>query len=58
MGGRGGARGFINSRQLMSVATGVVRGNNPNLLKECGGNLVLSDNAALGVVEKLIEQAQ
>ena len=54
MGGRGRARGFINSRQLMSVATGVVRGNNPNLLKECGGNLVLSDNAALGVVEKLI----
>ena len=52
MGGRRGARGFINSRQLMSVATGVVRGNNPNLLKECGGNLVLSDNATLGVVEK------
>ena len=28
------ARGVINRRQLMSIAAGIVRGNNPNLLKE------------------------
>ena len=38
----------------MSVATEVVRVNNPNLLKEYDGNLVLSYNVAGGVVEKLI----
>ena len=52
----GRAREFINSCRLMSVATEVVRVNNPNLLKKYDGNLVLSggDNAAGGVVEKLI----
>ena len=40
------AGGVINRRQLMSIATGVVRANNPNLLKEYGGDLVLTDNWA------------
>ena len=45
--------GVINMRQLISIATGVVRGNNPNLLKEYGGHLVLTDKWARGVLEKL-----
>ena len=44
----------INRRQLISIATGVVRANNSNLLKEYGGNLVLTDKWARGVLEKLI----
>ena len=40
------AGGVINRRQLMSIAAGVVRANNPNLLKEYGGDLVLTDNWA------------
>ena len=30
------ARGVINRRQLMSIAAGIVRANNPNLMKEYG----------------------
>ena len=48
------ARGVINRRQLISIATGVVRANNPNLLKEYGGDLVLTDKWARGVLEKLM----
>ena len=47
------AGGVINRRQLVSIATGVVRANNPNLLKEYGGNLVFTDKWARGVLEKL-----
>ena len=47
------AVGVINRRQLISIVTGVVRANNPNLLKEYGGDLVLSDKWARGVLEKL-----
>ena len=47
------AVGVINKRQLISIVTGVVRANNPNLLKEYGGDLVLSDKWARGVLEKL-----
>ena len=43
----------FNSRQLIRKATGVVRTNNPNLLKEYGGDLVLTDKWARGVLEKL-----
>ena len=46
------ARGVINSRQLISIATGVVRVNNPNLLKEYGGDPVLTDKWARRVLEK------
>ena len=47
------AGGVINRRQLISIATGVVRANNSNLLKEYGGDLVLTDKWARGVLEKL-----
>ena len=47
------AGGVINRRQLISIATEVLRANNPNLLKEYGGDLVLTDKWARGVLEKL-----
>ena len=40
------AGGVINRRQLISIATGVGRANNPNHLKEYGGHLVLTDKWA------------
>ena len=43
----------IKRRQLISIATGVVKANNPNLLKEYGGDLVLTDKWARGVSKKL-----
>ena len=43
----------INRRQLVSIATGVVRTNNLNLLKEYGGDLVLTDKWDRGVLENL-----
>ena len=43
----------IKMRQLISIATGVVKANNPNLLKEYGGDLVLTDKWARGVSKKL-----
>ena len=46
------AGGVISRRQLISIATGLVRANNPNLLKEYGGDLVLTDKWARGVLEK------
>ena len=42
----------INRRHLISIAAGVVRPNNPNLLKEYGGDLVLTDKWAGGILEK------
>ena len=50
------AGGVINRRQLISIATRVVRANNLNLLKEYGDDLVLIDRGARGargVLEKL-----
>ena len=47
------AGGVINRRQLTSIATGVVRAINLNLLKEYGGDLVLIDKWAIGVLERL-----
>ena len=47
------AGGVINRRQLISIATGVVRANNPNLLKEYGGDLVLADKWVRRMLEKL-----
>ena len=47
------AGGAINGHQLVRIATGVVRANNPNLLKEYGGDLVLTDKWAKGVLENL-----
>ena len=48
------AGGVINRRQLRSIATGVVRVNITNPLKEYGGNLVLTNKWARGVLEKLM----
>ena len=48
------AGGVINRCQLIGIATWVVRVNNPNLLKEYGGDLVLADKWARGVLEKLM----
>ena len=47
------AGGVINRRQLISIATDVVRANNPNVLKECGADLVLTDKWARGLLKKL-----
>ena len=47
------AGGVINRRQLISIGTGVVRANNPELLKEFGGNLELTDKWSRGVLNKL-----
>ena len=47
------AEGVINRRQLISIATEVVRANNPNLLKDYSGDLVLADKWNRGVLEKL-----
>ena len=45
--------GVISRRHLINIATGVVRVNDPNLLKEYGGDLVLADKWVRGVLEKL-----
>ena len=45
--------GVINRRQLISIEAGVVRANQPNLLKEYGGDLVLTDKRARGLLENL-----
>ena len=47
------AQGVISKCQLISIATGVVRANNPNLLKEYDGDLVLTNKWSRGVLEKL-----
>ena len=38
------AVGVINRRQVINIATGMVRANNPNLLKEYGGDIMLTEN--------------
>ena len=43
----------INRHQFISIATGVVRSNNLNLLKEYSGDLVLTDKWDRGVLENL-----
>ena len=37
------ADGVINRKQILNIAKGVVRANNPNALKEFGGSLDLAD---------------
>ena len=43
----------ISRHQLISIATGVVRVNNPNFLKEDGGDVVLTNKWARRALEKL-----
>ena len=47
------AGGVINRRQLISITTGVVRANNPTLLKDFDGDLVVTEKWASRVLEKL-----
>ena len=47
------AGGVINRCQIICLATGVVSANNPDLLKEFGGELQLTDVWASGVLCKL-----
>ena len=47
------AEGVISKRQLISTASGVIRRNNPNLLKEYGGYIVLTNKWSRGVLEKI-----
>lgn len=42
----------INKSQLVSIATGVVKATNPTLLKDFGGNLMLTEKWARRVLEK------
>ena len=46
------AQGVISKCQLISIATGVVRANNPNLLKEYDVDLVLTKKCSREVLEK------
>ena len=45
--------GVINRSWLISIAAGVVRGNNSTLWKDFGGDLVLTEKWAKEVLEKL-----
>ena len=47
------AGGVINRHHLTSIAEVVIRANNVNLLTGYGGDLVLTDKWARGVLEKL-----
>ena len=47
------AGGVVNRRQMINIAKGVIRANNPDLLKEFGGNLELTDRWARGVLKSL-----
>ena len=37
------AGGVINRRQILNIAKGIIRANNPDILKEFGGNVELTD---------------
>ena len=47
------AGGVVNRRQLIGIATGVIRANCPERLKEFGGTLELTEKWARGVLKKL-----
>ena len=47
------AGGVINRKQIINIAKGVVRANNPNDFKEFGGTLELTDRWARHVLTKL-----
>ena len=47
------AGGVINRKQILNIAKGVVRANNPNALKEFGGNLDLTDRWTRDVLKQL-----
>ena len=43
----------INRKQILNIAKGVVRANNPNALKEFSGSLDLTDRSARDVLKQL-----
>ena len=47
------AGGVINRNQILNIAKGVVRANNPSALKEFGGSLDLTDRWARDVLKQL-----
>ena len=47
------AGGVINRKQILNIAKGVVRANNPNALKEFCGSLDLTDRWARDVLKQL-----
>ena len=47
------AGGVINRRQILNIAKGVITANNPNILKEFGGTVELTDRWARGILTKL-----
>ena len=49
----GGVKKIINKKQVLKIAKGVVRANNPNALKEFGGSLDLTDRWARDVLKQL-----
>ena len=46
------AGGVINRRQLINIGKGVVKANDPNLLKEFGGHIELSNDWAKRILKK------
>ena len=47
------AGGVVNRRQLINIGKGVVRANDPHLLKEFGGHVDLSKDWAKRIFKKL-----
>ena len=47
------AGGVINRRQVMCIAKGVVKANNPNLLTEYGGGLELTNGWARNILKSI-----
>lgn len=47
------AGGVINRKQILNIAKGVIKANNPNSLKEFGGTLELTDRWARSVLDSM-----
>ena len=45
--------GVINRRQILKIAKGVIRANNPDILKEFSGTVELTDRWTRGILTKL-----
>ena len=44
--------GVINRKQVLNIAKGVIRANNPVILKECDGTVELTDRWGRGILTK------
>jgi len=47
------AGGVINRRQIINIAKGVIKANNPDILEEFGGTVKLTEKWARGVLKQL-----